>query len=180
MRKYSNINIESIDSFCSVFGNELIFEKKDNFHLLLPCLNLGFYENPINIDVVTKAFEQCYLIFEIISKVHIELHLYNSVSPNKKNEIDISGSVLKYVTDIEKKLCKTNNEYLLEGICFRNNSFSYATLKIYSESLNIIVGNNYCKLIEYTCISDNYKTDEKIIDFLLNHDSNICDVFLQS
>ena len=56
MRIFKNISIiDSIDSFCSTFGNELIYEKGDKTNLLLPCFNIGFYDNEINKNPITKS-----------------------------------------------------------------------------------------------------------------------------
>lgn len=165
MKRYSDISIEeSVDSFCAVFGNDLVFENNLQTHLLLPAFNIGFYENSINPDSITKAVDYSYFLFENISSYEAYFNEYDGLFPNKDGHISFksNNSVYKYVFNTEQGI-----EFELEGLCFRYNSYSYANFKIRARSLNIIIVNDLYALSEYD-YNETFKIDTKIQDFLLN------------
>ena len=156
---------DGIDSFCSVFGKELIIENKKGTHLLLPAYNLGFYDNSINNEGITKSIKKCYLLFKNILEFNIHLDLYDSLLPDKDGKIQLSDIEKTYIFKYEDKFNdKTDLEILkIEGMCMRHKSFSYATFSTKAEALNIIV-------LDYTLsdyINDNsFKYDAEIKRFL--------------
>jgi len=165
MTLFDNISSDGIDTFCSVFGKELIVENKKETHLLLPAYNLGFYDNSINKESFTKSIKKCYLLFKNIKEFNIHLNLYDSLLPNKNGKIELSNVEKIYKFKYEDKpYNKSDLEIIIiEGMCLRHKSFSYATFTTKSESLNIIV-TDYI-LSDYA--NDNpFKYDAEIKRFL--------------
>lgn len=166
MNIFLDISIDGIDTFCSVLGKELVFEHKNKSNILLPCFNMGFYENAINPDINTKAIDKCYLLFKSILEFNAELDLYESLYPGTKGLIELAGNKINYKIQFGLSEEKVNN-YTLEGSCFRNNSFSYGTYTFLAGTLNVVLIDSY--LNEYKN-NNSFKSNKAIQAFLLNKD----------
>lgn len=175
MKTYLNISIENIDTFCAVLGNELVIEEGIISTIIIPCFNIGFYENEINPESVTKAIDKCYLLFKLATRLDIELSLYDNAFPSKNGLIELTGNRIKYSLNLNVEKGTKNSDYFLEGLCFRNNSFSYANYKIQANSLRVIIPDS-SKVVEIYTIDKRYKNDNEIKDFLLNRSCPIKDL----
>jgi len=174
MRIFKNISIiNSVDLFCSTIGNEFIFEKGNVTNLLLPCFNIGFYENEINQSEITKAIDRCYFLFENVVKCKVELSTYESILPGQNGTIDFDGGKFDYNFDFGKNI-KDSTIHELSGVCYRYNSFSYGSYTIASKDLSVILLNESKFLNEYTS-NESYKTDTSIQIFLSRQVSEYID-----
>lgn len=173
MRIFKNISIiDSIDSFCSTFGNELIYEKGDKTNLLLPCFNIGFYDNEINKNPITKCVDICYFLFEDIVNCEIELNIYEGNDTNKKGLINIDANRFKYRFNFDGNI-KTS-DFELEGVCLRYNSFSYGSYRIKANILKVIFLDE-TKFLEVYTSNETYKDDSFYQSFLLNQNKQLID-----
>jgi len=174
MRIFKNISIiDSIDSFCSTFGNELIYEKGDKTNLLLPCFNIGFYDNEINKNPITKCVDICYFLFEDIMNFEIELNIYEGIDPNKIGVININENRFKYRFNFDEGNIKTS-DFEFEGLCFRYNSFSYGSYKIKANILKVILLDE-TKFLEVYTSNEAYKNNSFYQSFLLNQNKQLID-----
>jgi len=170
MKIFEDISItDSIDSFCSTLGNELIYEKEKHTNLLLPCFNIGFYECKINISSVTKWADLCYLLFEDVWHYKIELSTYESMFPNKDAVINHNGNQFKYNINLKNENIEAIS-FEIEGVCYRHNSFSYGSYRIAAKSFKVILLDETNLLNNYTSNND-YKKDKYIQSFLLNNNN---------
>ena len=167
MKIFNNISIiDSVDSSCSTLGNEFIYEKGNKTNLILPCFNIGFYENAINNESITKAVDICYFLFESISKCEIQLSKYENIHPNDKRTIDLDGNKFYYEYNFEKSFIDVNSFYI-EGTCLRGNSFSYGSYRIFAESTKVILTEE-SKISDIYTTNDDYKSNFYYHSFLLN------------
>lgn len=174
MKKFEKISIlDSVDTFCSTLGNELIYEKNGKTNIIIPCFNVGFYDNKINPNPITKAIDICYFLFEAVSKFEIDLSTYDSLFPKNNGLIDFDGKNFKY----DFNFCLKENdtqEFEIGGVCYRINSFSYGNYKVYAKSMNIILLNESEFLENYTS-NDNFKSNVNYRNFLLNKHNGYID-----
>lgn len=172
MKVFENISIlDSVDNFCSTIGNELIYEKKGKTNILVPCFNVGFYENEINTQPITKAVDICYFLFEAVSKFEIDFSTYDSLFPKKNGLIDFDGKKFKYDFNFGAKENNTQ-EYQIEGVCYRTNSFSYGNYKLFAKSMRVILLKG-SKFLEVYTSNYAYKEDFYYRSFLLNQNKKI-------
>jgi hypothetical protein len=178
MKIFNNISIiDSVDSCCSVKGNELIYEKEDKTNILIPCFNVGFYENEINQSSITKAIDICYFLFEDVSKFEIGISTYGNLFPSSKGLIDFDGNNFRYSFIFGRQ--EGVKEYEIGGVCLRINSFSYGNYKVFAKSMRVILLEETKFLNEYTS-NDSYKTDASLQAFLLNQDIKYIDKIIKA
>lgn len=157
---YKNINADNIDTFCSILGKEVLFEYKGKSYLMIPCFNVGFYENVVNPEKITKSVDYSLFLFEDIFKVNISLGIYKDQKHTEFFDKRICYDVIyKDITE------KEHRNFYLEGFCHRGTSNSYASYKIFSESVHLIIMNNK-ELKEYKSGIEEFDSNESIKDFL--------------
>jgi hypothetical protein len=179
MKVFNNVSIvDSIDSFCSTIGNELAYEKEGKTNILLPCFNIGFYENDINPSSITKAIDICYFLFENVSKCEIDLSTYKSLFPDEGGVIGFDGNEFKYRFDFGTQ-SEDATAYELAGVCFRVNSFSYGKYKIYGKSMRVILLDESDFLEEYNS-NDSFKDNFVYHSFLRNENKKYIDSIIKA
>lgn len=167
MKVFDNVSIiDSVDSFCSTIGNELVYEKYGKTNVLVPCFNIGFYENEINPSPITKAIDVCYFLFENVSKLEIDLSTYKSLFPDESGVIDFDGKNFKYHFEFGVQ-SEDKTLYEIGGVCFRVNSFAYGNFKIYGKSMRVILLNESNFLEDYNS-NNSYKSNAVYSSFLHN------------
>ena len=178
MKVFENISIQdSVDNFCSTIGNELIYEKEGKTNILVPCFNIGFYENEINRKPITKAVDICYFLFEAVSKFEIDFSTYDSLFPKDDGLIDFDGKKFRYDFNFDAKGSNIQ-EYEIEGVCYRINSFSYGNYKLFAKSMRVILLEG-SKFLEVYTSNDAYKEDFFYRSFLLNQNKQLIDKIIK-
>ena len=159
MKIYADIPFSGIDTFCSVLGKELIFESKSQPWLIIPCHNLGVYSNVINPEEKTKSLNRAYFVFRNVDRFKVDIFLYIGI-----DDLHLSGEKISYEVSF-KGDNNINAGCQIEGVCVRDNSYSYVTYDMKSEHYLIIVPPEAEISDDYDFLNDFKNID--IHDFLL-------------
>lgn len=167
---YKNISIEdSVDTFASTLGNELIYESGHGTNLLLPCFNAGFYDNDLNNSPITSAVDLCYFLFESVSQCKIELSTYHNLFPDENGIINLDGNKFEYLHRFHE-VPRNSKCFEIEGTCYRRNSFSYGSFKIDAQSMHVILVEE-SQISEEYGVNNSFKNSSFIKSFLLGQNT---------